>query len=478
MERPDLTLILERCNLLDMVDSGFIPLTRDARNLRLTSMSSRIENSGHIKRGEDLTRIRYPVADAIESGKNRRAGIKSGNKRWLVSQRGHYTSPYVNRKDPEPRSLLQNEMKERVTAGHKQAQIYAEEFGLAYIDEPPTQLEQQRDRTLRRTHPGAFDRSKVVTALMMLRNSYPIQYDRARADDEYNQKSAERSRKLKATQVSTPTPSPVTSRASRRKRISMHSCASCISFASSADTFGVGIRKVKGKTRKVSDLARKAASKVPGLRRFGTKKTVHEDFVDAEDFLVPEVTASVHSFSKTERDLEVLERNLRRVSQWMNEVDLSATSQAKKDNTPHEVPTDTSEPLIKSVPKRASKTFTIDAGVVLPTPVESKRTSKEFTVDAGIVVQTAVEQLYASTVASVSQEALVTSAGPPVVVSGAAPAVAEMPCDDSAHSLTTDEFADRFSQSFTPAPTVPAVMNVKRRKRDRFFGRHTFGARV
>ncbi|EXJ62248.1 hypothetical protein A1O7_02681 [Cladophialophora yegresii CBS 114405] len=269
---PAKTLITQRSNLVDAIYFRGTALAADARLLRLTSLASRMEDSGHIKHGEDGTHVRVAVPAVIEFGEDRRAALSRGNKRWLVSNRGQYASPYVNDKQPEPRALLRERQKSRFMFGTKKAKKYAIEFGHDFLYKParPYELNQQleRGRTTKRTHAGAFHREKLIDALTMLRNSYPVEYEAALMEEQ----AAERkkvNKKVKAAKVGTPMPSPTTPPQSPPpKRFSTHSNASDVSFASfvSADTFGIGMNSTRRKASKVASAVRKVTSKVPGLR--------------------------------------------------------------------------------------------------------------------------------------------------------------------------------------------------------------------
>ncbi|OCT50295.1 hypothetical protein CLCR_07730 [Cladophialophora carrionii] len=138
---PEKRLIVQRINLVDAIHFRCTGLAADARILRLASLASRIVASGHIKHDEDGTRVRVAVPAVIEFGENRRAALNRGNKRWLVSKRGQYTSPYVSDKQPEPRVLLRERQKSRLMLGVEKANKYADEFGHDFIYKPASPYE-------------------------------------------------------------------------------------------------------------------------------------------------------------------------------------------------------------------------------------------------------------------------------------------------------------------------------------------------
>src|SRR5690242_4267589 len=111
-------------------------LAKDAKTLHLTSLASRMADSGHIKNDEALTRSKSAVCESINYGEARRAGLRHGSRRWLVSRRCQYISPYTNRKEPEPKASLIREIRKHCLAGVEEAQKYADEFGLAFLQKP------------------------------------------------------------------------------------------------------------------------------------------------------------------------------------------------------------------------------------------------------------------------------------------------------------------------------------------------------
>ncbi|ETI23889.1 hypothetical protein G647_05696 [Cladophialophora carrionii CBS 160.54] len=361
---PEKRLIVQRINLVDAIYSRCTALAADARILRLASLASRIVASGHIKHDEDGTRVRVAVPAVIEFGENRRAALNRGNKRWLVSKRGQYTSPYVSDKEQEPRLLLRERQKSRFMAGVEKANKYADEFGHDFIYEPASlnEVEQQleRGRTTKRTHPGAFHRGKVIDALTMLRNSYPVEYDAALLEDQVTERKRV-NKKVKAAKVRTPMPSPTTPpQSSPPKRLSIHSNASDASFASfvSADTFSVGARRVRRKASKVASAVRKVASKVPGLRCLKRTKDLPQGFAFAKS------GDDLSTNSQTERHVNASHEKLDEASQWMGGLEAEAESTQEAPSV--------AELAARSIlhghdalpyPRRG---FTIDAGVVLP----------------------------------------------------------------------------------------------------------------
>jgi hypothetical protein len=364
-EDPAKTLIIERSKLVDALYFRHTAVAAEARTLRLTSLVSRIAYSGHIKHGEDSPWVGRALPEVITFGENRRAALKLGNKRWSVSKKGQYLSPYANVKEPEPRALLRERLKSRFIRGVEKANKYADEFGHDFIYKPVSPRELEQGRTMKRTHPGAFNRKKVVDALTMLRNSYPDQYEAALVQDHL----AERKKvymKVKATKVRTPMPSPITPPPDDPpKRFSIHSHAGSRSFASfvSATTSRVGVRKVRIKPGKVTSIVQKVASKVRGLLRLRRKNGLGE-FVgsDSADDLL--------TCYKTEGDVEGLQEKLDGVDQWVSEHETEADD-IKEEHAVAELSVAPSALRGEKILRHLSKEFTIDAGIHLaakPTP--------------------------------------------------------------------------------------------------------------
>jgi hypothetical protein len=160
----------------------------------------------------------------------------------------------------------------------------------------------------------------------------------------------------------------------------------------SADTFGVGVKKVKSKAGKLTRVARKAASKIPGLRRFGGKRVIREELTAIESVV------NVACFGESETELAAVEARLDRVSQWMSEVDY-ATDQGEENIRLLELRATLSQSAKELLHERTSKEFAVDESVAVPIPELAatssdlsdetvQRTVKNFTIDGGVAVPT------------------------------------------------------------------------------------------
>ena len=452
---PAECLIAERCNVIDKLERRCSRQTGDAkRTLQLTSVVFRMTDSGHIKRGEDLTSTRGSASEALQAGQNQRRFLKNGNKRWPVSKRAQYRLQYVKQRDLDPRDMIKKQFKQRYAQGVRQARRYVEEFGVLFLDVPngqPDLDESDRGQTTRRTNPRAFDRERVFTSLMMFRNSFPAMFEATLTQEIYEEQLAVARRKLKAARavITAPAPSPATpppspplesvstSTNTTSKHLSTSTKTSRVSFSSfaSVDTFGVGVKRLKSKILQVSAIAQKAASKIPGLCRFGTKKVLRGESAVAESSVVPD------SFAQSERDLDAVQQKLDRVSQWMSEVSLQ-TCHASDAIATVEYAAVVRGPLKRRVAIRRSKDLIIRARTVVPP-------------------NSRVAELLGS-----------ASSCSPI------PLIAELPCEESAQMLAVGRFGQSISQSEgTGSENKGAEEARSKKRRDGLRGRYIFGAR-
>ncbi|EXJ68516.1 uncharacterized protein A1O5_08309 [Cladophialophora psammophila CBS 110553] len=167
---PSKSLIIERTLLLDTLHA------RRHERSRFEALLSRVAHSGHIKHDQDLSRTRASVPDILALSRECRAQRGLGNKGKLPGSKGINTNYCSNSNEPQPRDILKGKMKNRCAKGVQQALIYEKEFGLGFLDRTADEGESERGRTMKRTHPGAFNRAKVVAALTMLRETYPSVY--------------------------------------------------------------------------------------------------------------------------------------------------------------------------------------------------------------------------------------------------------------------------------------------------------------
>ncbi|KIY02051.1 uncharacterized protein Z520_02189 [Fonsecaea multimorphosa CBS 102226] len=177
---PSKSLIIERTLLLDALSSRLTMLPRQAREQERSTFEALLSRiapqSGHIKHDHDLSRNRPSIQDVLASGESNRARRALGNKGKLPASSGLKTNYISNSYVSQPKDALKEKMKERYTRGVKQALAYEKEFGMEFLKQPVDEREQEQGRTMKRTHPGAFNRAKVITALTMLRQTFPDHY--------------------------------------------------------------------------------------------------------------------------------------------------------------------------------------------------------------------------------------------------------------------------------------------------------------
>ena len=394
-EDPRTSLIVRRNVLVNTLYSRarLAHHTRDREFARLNALMSRITPSGHIKGKENMNPIKLTVQETLEYGDNHRSKQKLGNKRW-PAMRARYMRRYASEKMPQPSALLREAMRERCQEGLQQALNYEEEFGMSIIYQPIPEEERQRGRFMKRTHPGAFNRTKVVTALMMLRNSYPdADFEKPASEPSYR-KSLDHQKPMKA-QVRTPLPSP-----KKDKRLSFHSNDSSESFGSfiSADTFRSGRKKVAGKAAKAASFCRKIVSRIPRFGRHGEDSAVdHEDrgVKDVRDTL--EGVSTSCNGSEDDADAGTAQFRLVRLERWIGQIDESrpiAPQVAYLEEELEEIEEQlraeraATAPILNApvdeAPKPALQEFSIDCGVVLPPEPFMEQQYESIAASAGV----------------------------------------------------------------------------------------------
>ncbi|KIW81624.1 hypothetical protein Z517_04650 [Fonsecaea pedrosoi CBS 271.37] len=177
---PTKSLIIERTLLLDTLRSratSVLHHARDHERLRFEALLSRVAPSGHIKHDQDLSYIRASIPGILALGESFRAQRRLGNKGKLPASRGFQTNLQSSSGELQPKDILKEKMKERSRKGIRQALIYEKDFCMGLLDQRTNEGVHQRGRSIKRTHPGAFDRAKVTTALVMLRQTFPTRYE-------------------------------------------------------------------------------------------------------------------------------------------------------------------------------------------------------------------------------------------------------------------------------------------------------------
>ncbi|KAJ9616866.1 hypothetical protein H2200_000586 [Cladophialophora chaetospira] len=483
---PANSLIIFRLHLIEKFEQFLRQRPSNTRTLHLTSLVPRLSDSGHIKSGEGYP-AKITFSECIQRGLDHRKRFVEGNKRWGFGNRPRFDSPYERDNDPEPHAILRKKMKTRAAEGVEQAKVYEHEFGLDYIYKPATAQELQQEervRLMKRTHPGAFDRRKVIDALTMLRNTYPVEYEAALAEIELAKRN-QVNRKVKAAKVSAPMPSPETRPESPPgKEVYRHSNESNLSFASfvSADTFGAQVKTVKKKAGKLVTAFKKAASKVPGLRHKKGEENLREHLAPHSAESLVELTADSPSpFEQALRRVGIQDKP-DRISEWTGIVEYQPGTALELDGSARM--RDSTYIAYQPTDTRSSREFTIDAGAVeSPTsPANHILIAKSFVIDAGLVLPptSPIEELYNHAAASVEDLTIIVPPCHQVEHSNIAELsatheapVAELPVP----KLPVAEMpvAELPSDAATAAP---APVEVKMRKRDRFRGRFTFGARL
>ncbi|KIW34641.1 uncharacterized protein PV07_01408 [Cladophialophora immunda] len=176
---PSKSLIIERTLLLDSLYFRLTALSRHARDYersRFEALLSRVAESGHLRHDEDLSRTRLSIPEVLASGESYRAQRGLGNKGKLPANRRLKTNHRSSSIEPQPKDVLKEKMKQRYAKGVRQALVYEKKFGMGFLNQPVDAGERERGRTMKRTHPGAFNRVKVTTALTMLRQTFPHRY--------------------------------------------------------------------------------------------------------------------------------------------------------------------------------------------------------------------------------------------------------------------------------------------------------------
>ncbi|OAL40009.1 hypothetical protein AYO20_00922 [Fonsecaea nubica] len=177
---PTKSLIIERNLLLDTLCSRatfVLHHARDHERLKFEALLSRVAPSGHIKHDQDLSYIRASIPGILALGESFRAQRRLGNKGKLSASRGFKTNLHSSSRELQPKDILKEKMKERSRKGIRQALIYEKEFCMGFLDQRTNEGVHERGRSIKRTHPGAFDRAKVTTALVMLRQTFPTRYE-------------------------------------------------------------------------------------------------------------------------------------------------------------------------------------------------------------------------------------------------------------------------------------------------------------
>ncbi|KIW90093.1 uncharacterized protein Z519_09524 [Cladophialophora bantiana CBS 173.52] len=190
---PSKSLIIERTLLLDTLH------TRRHERSRFEALLSRVAHSGHIKHDQDLSRTRASLSEILALGGGCRAQRGLGNKGKLPGPKGLNTDYFSNSNEPQPRDVLRWKMKNRCAKGVQQALIYEKELGMGFLDGAADEGESERGRTMKHTYPGAFNRAKVVTALTMLRETYPRVYKAGLVEQSKTCQASEKTSKQKAT---------------------------------------------------------------------------------------------------------------------------------------------------------------------------------------------------------------------------------------------------------------------------------------
>lgn len=185
LPNPANNLILARTTLLRQLDANKEKLAYAKLRSKLSydSIHSRVmSHTGHIKEHENLNRSKVGLTKSLASINQVRQNRILGNKRKLLSQR--QSSARAGSKCDQPRDELRKALKKRVEKGIADAFSCEREYGWDIVVEPPQTLGEFRDfhdpywqmQMMSPLQPGTELTRNVITALLMLKQTFPLHY--------------------------------------------------------------------------------------------------------------------------------------------------------------------------------------------------------------------------------------------------------------------------------------------------------------
>ncbi|KEF53189.1 uncharacterized protein A1O9_10637 [Exophiala aquamarina CBS 119918] len=184
LPNPAINLILARTTLLIQLDANKYngAYAKFRPRHPFDSIHSRVSShTGHIKEHENLNRSKVNLVKAFNVINQVRQNRAVGNRGQPLSQGRLATK--VGAKSDQPRDELRKALKKRVEQGIKDAFAYEREHGWDIVVEPQP-LGEFRDfhdpywhrRITSPLHPGTELTRNVITALLMLKKTFPLRY--------------------------------------------------------------------------------------------------------------------------------------------------------------------------------------------------------------------------------------------------------------------------------------------------------------